>query len=185
MVDLIQQIDDAILIYILEHFHTPLLDRCMIFITSLGNSNFIWILITFLMLRNKKTRACGVLLTCSLLLEHFVCDGILKNFYKRERPFTVFPHMEILIKKPRSFSFPSGHTMSSFTAASVLFYFDKRFGIPALILAGFISFSRLYLFCHYPTDVLCGMILGVYNAAFVIFLYRLNQSKITDGATRR
>lgn len=181
MIDIIQQIDDSILLYILEHLHTQVLDRLMIFVTSLGNSGFIWILITFLMLLNKKTRPCGILLTCSLLLELLICDGTLKLIFKRERPFTRFPDVSLLIKMPRSYSFPSGHTMSSFTAATVLLYYNKCFGIPALILAGSIGFSRMYLFCHYPSDVLCGMVMGVCTAAFVILIAKFIQSKANYG----
>ena len=38
---------------------------------------------------------------------------------------------------------------------------DKRMGIPALILACLVAFSRLYLYVHYPTDVIAAIILGV------------------------
>ncbi len=181
MFEAIQQLDDSILFYILEHFHTPVLDRFMIFVTSLGNSGIIWIAITFLMLLNRKTRLCGILLTCSLLLELLLCDGIIKPFIGRERPFTRFPDVELLIKKPGSYSFPSGHTMSSFAAASVIVYSFKHAGIPALILACLIGFSRIYLFCHYPSDVLCGAVFGTALAIMVILIARYIQAKAKYG----
>ena len=66
-----------------------------------------------------------------------------------------------MIARLSDYSFPSGHTLASFEAATVLMIRDKRIGVPALILAVIIAFSRLYLYVHYPTDVLAGMILGV------------------------
>ncbi len=164
----IQQADESILFYILNHLHTPFWDKVMITITSLGNSGFIWIVIAFLLLLNKKTRRYGILLTTALSIQYFLGDGILKHLFARERPFVRFPEVEILIRKPGSFSFPSGHTMSSFTAATIIFYFSKYAGIPAYILAVLIGFSRLYLFCHYPTDVLAGIVFGIITARIVI-----------------
>ncbi len=177
MLDLIQQIDESILLYLLEHLHTPFLDGFMAFITSLGDSGFVWIAITFILLLNKKTRPCGILLTCALSIEYLLSDCILKPLIERERPFIRFPEVKLLIKSPRSYSFPSGHTMSSFTAATVILYYNRFAGIPAFILAGLIGFSRLYLFCHYPSDVLAGAVLGLLTALVVIFLARTVQVK--------
>ncbi|MBE6975271.1 MAG: phosphatase PAP2 family protein, partial [Ruminococcaceae bacterium] len=58
-------------------------------------------------------------------------------------------------------SFPSGHTIASFEGATVLMLYNKKWGIPAMLLAAAIGFSRLYLYIHYPTDVLCSVVLGV------------------------
>ncbi len=164
----IKQMDESILFYILEHMHTPLWDKIMIAITSLGNSKLIWIAITFLLLLNKKTRPCGIVLTYALSIEFLLGDGILKPLIERDRPFIRYPEIKLLIPRPGSYSFPSGHTMSSFTAATVIFYFNKNTGIPAYILAFLIGFSRLYLFCHYPTDVLAGAVFGIATALAVI-----------------
>ena len=46
---------------------------------------------------------------------------------------------------------------------------DKRFGIPATVLAFLIAFSRLYLYVHYPTDVLASIILGSLLAVFSVW----------------
>lgn len=170
MFQAIQQFDESILFYILEHMHTPFLDKLMIGFTRLGDSGFVWIAIAFTLLLFKKTRTCGILLVVALTIEYLLCDGILKNLIARERPFYAFPDVELLYKKPSSFSFPSGHTMSSFTSATVIVYCFKKLGIPALFLAALIGFSRMYLFFHYPSDVIVGAILGIATAAFVILL---------------
>lgn len=88
-------------------------------------------------------------------------DNILKPWIARLRPFQVHPKDSLLILAPSGYSFPSGHTFSSFTAATILLWTDKKIGIPAFILASLIGFSRLYLYVHFPSDVLAGIILGL------------------------
>lgn len=59
------------------------------------------------------------------------------------------------------YSFPSGHTAASFTAAMALYLAgENKMWKPALVLAVLIAFSRLYLYVHYPTDILGGIITG-------------------------
>ena len=78
---------------------------------------------------------------------------------------------ELLVSLPSSFSFPSGHTSSSFAAAAAILINKKwKAGIPALILAVLIGFSRSYLMVHYPTDVLFGALMGVVYALLAYFL---------------
>ena len=64
------------------------------------------------------------------------------------------------MERLHDYSFPSGHTIASFEAATVLLKNSKKMGIPAMILAVLIAMSRLYLYVHYPTDVLFSVILG-------------------------
>lgn len=177
MIHRIQQIDDTIITFIYHNLHTAALDEIMIFITSLGNSGIIWIAVTFIFLLYKQTRKIGVLLAFSLLTELFLCDGILKNIFERPRPFTRF-EIDLLIKAPGSYSFPSGHTASSFTAAFIIFYHQRKIGIFALILASLIGFSRIYLFCHYPSDVLGGVFLAFLISIFTIKACKFYEAKL-------
>ena len=102
----------------------------------------------------------------ALLTGLLVCNVVMKPLFARMRPYDyqllfhdrVIP---LLIEAEKDFSFPSGHTIASFEAATALFLRHKKLGIPALILAGLIAFSRLYLYVHYPTDVLTSVILGI------------------------
>lgn len=168
MIPFIQQIDDKLILSIAKHMHSPMMDRLMIFFTTLGNSSLLWIAIALVLLFTRKNRKWGIILVTGLILEILLCDGILKPLIARERPFTRLPGYPNLIKAPGSFSFPSGHTMSSFVAATILFCRQKSSGIFFYAIAALIGFSRIYLFVHYPSDVLGGIILGILLALLTV-----------------
>ena len=146
----------------LQTIHTPLLDKILAFITSLGNVGIIWIVLAVVLLILLKTRKAGIIVAAALLMDLILCNLILKNLVARVRPYDVNTAIAILIKKPLDFSFPSGHTAASFAAMTALFLAKmKKAWIAALILAVLIAFSRLYFYVHYPTDVLGGAVVGV------------------------
>lgn len=136
------------------------IEKIMIFFTNLGNLGVIWLIVGVILLIIKKTRPIGIAVLISLAIQFVVGEMIIKNLVQRMRPFTRMS-FNIKIPKPTSYSFPSGHTMSSFAAATAIFIKNKKLGIPALTLATLIGFSRIFLMVHYPTDVLAGIILGI------------------------
>jgi membrane-associated phospholipid phosphatase len=144
----------------------PWLDVTMRVITHAGDSLTLFVVAvacaTFLMLRQQRKRAAAILLfvySCSYLL-----DYALKHFFQRTRPQL----WEILVARPSSYSFPSGHAMSSMAvyglAALLLarLYPQQRwaFQLSAASLISLIGFSRVYLGVHWPSDVLGGFLLG-------------------------
>lgn len=146
----------------LQTIHTPLLDKILAFITSLGNAGIIWIVLAVVLLILPKTRKKGIIVAAALLMDLILCNLILKNLVARVRPYDVNTAIAILIKKPLDFSFPSGHTAASFAAMTALFLAKmKKAWIAALVLAVLIAFSRLYFYVHYPTDVLGGAVVGI------------------------
>lgn len=146
----------------LQTIHTPLLDKILAFITSLGNAGIIWIVLAVVLLILPKTRKAGIIVAAALLMDLILCNLILKNLVARVRPYDVNTAIAILIKKPLDFSFPSGHTAASFAAMTALVLAKmKKAWIAALVLAVLIAFSRLYFYVHYPTDVLGGAIVGI------------------------
>ncbi len=161
----------------LQSWHNDVLDQIMLFITSLGDGGVLWITTSVLLLAVPRIgkessehvnvrRIMGISMLLSLLL-NFICGNlIIKNIVQRPRPYTVDTSVVPLIF-PSEYSFPSGHTSSSFTAACAIFLNHKKAGIVAFAMAAMIAFTRLYLFVHYPTDVLGGIVLGVI-CAFVV-----------------
>ena len=152
----------------LQTIHTPLLDKILAFITSLGNAGIIWIVLAVVLLILPKTRKTGIIVAAALLMDLILCNLILKNLVARVRPYDVNTAIAILIKKPLDFSFPSGHTAASFAAMTALFLAKmKKAWIAALVLAVLIAFSRLYFYVHYPTDVLGGAVVGILSGIIV------------------
>ena len=84
----------------------------------------------------------------------------LKPLVGRIRPFAVNTAVELLIAMPGDASFPSGHTACSFAAVAALKAAGSPLWKPALLVAVLMGLSRLYLYVHWPTDVLGGMVVG-------------------------
>lgn len=146
----------------IQNIRTPMGDVLMPFITRLGNGGVVWIVLAAGLLACKKTRKSGVILAAALAADVIVCNGILKNAVQRIRPCDVNTSVDLLIRRPTDFSFPSGHTAASFAAVSALYFSgEKKLWKPALFLAVLIAFSRMYLYVHYPTDILGGMFIGI------------------------
>ncbi|MDD6796221.1 MAG: phosphatase PAP2 family protein [Clostridiaceae bacterium] len=166
----IQNIDYEILMFIQNHIKNPFFDWVMPIITSLGNMGILWIIIGMIFLLRKNERKIGIKIIVALVLCAIIGNIILKNVFMRTRPFDIYNTIEILIKKPLDFSFPSGHTMTSVAAATILLIEKKEKGILFMFIAFAIAFSRLYLFVHYPSDVFIGATLGILIAIISVKL---------------
>lgn len=165
MTELISQIDFSVLNFIKEHFTCAFLDAAMPFFTSLGNFGAVWIALTLLLFLFKKHRKTAASMAVSLILTVVVCNLLIKPLVARARPFSVNTAAQLLIAAPGDFSFPSSHTAASFAASCALLKGSKRLGAFALVLAVIISFSRMYLYVHYPSDVIAGAVIGALLAA--------------------
>ena len=163
--------DLPILDWIAVNLTNPFLDKLMPIITCLGDAGIFWIICAVILLLTPKYRKAGLAMGIALILGLLVCNVTLKPLVARQRPYDfMYEHygqqIALLIATPHDFSFPSGHTLASFEAATALLLYNRKLGIPAMILAALISFSRLYLYVHYPTDVLLSVVLGI-GFAFV------------------
>ena len=152
----------------------------MVAITYLGEKGIFWISIGVILLFFKKTRKCGLFMLISMMLGLIFGNGLLKNLVARQRPCWIDDTINLLVANPKDFSFPSGHTLASFEAAITILLFDKRWGIVAIITAFLIGISRLYLFVHFPTDVLAGAVLGTIIAVTVYHLGNKIEKKISE-----
>ena len=97
----------------------------------------------------------------ALLVDVLLCNVLIKNLVARTRPFDVNTAVQLLVAKPRDYSFPSGHTAASFASVTALYLAgEKKMWKAALVLAVLIALSRLYLYVHYPTDIIGGVVFG-------------------------
>ncbi len=161
------------LLHWFQSIHNEFLDVVMPKITFLGNGGWFWIVVTLLLLILPFNRKMGVQAAISLILTVILCNVILKPTVMRCRPCWLEPDVQLLVKIPHDFSFPSGHTNASFAVATAIFLRNKKLGIPALILAALIGISRLYVFVHWPTDVLTGLVTGVCGGIISYFIVNL------------
>ena len=171
-------VEFSILDLIQNQFRTPFGDFVMLLISKLGNGGIIWLVLSGLLCVFPKYRKAGVTMLTALALDVLLCNVMLKPLVGRMRPFTVNTGMELLINAPKDFSFPSGHTAASFAAAFALLFVKNKLWIPSMILASLIAFSRLYLYVHYPTDVLAGILLGLIVGVAANVICRLAEPHI-------
>lgn len=152
----------------IQTLRTPIGDVLMPFISSLGNGGFVWIVLDIALIIIPKTRKAGIVVAFAIIVVAFaiildvlLCNGLLKLLVARIRPCNVVKNVNMLIPIPKDFSFPSGHTAVSFAVTSALYFCENKIWIPSALLSLLIAFSRMYLYVHYPSDILGGVVLGV------------------------
>lgn len=188
MLDAIRSIDGSILVGFQDAFICEGLTPIIKFITHLGDSGAVWIAITVILLIFKKTRKAGVFAAFALLGSLLVNNIILKNLIARARPYEVFTDVKRLIEIQKDYSFPSGHSGSSFAAAVAIYLgltdkkLRKTLGAALIALASLIALSRLYVGVHYPLDVLFGILDGTLIAICVskTFEYRKRRKRLGE-----
>ena len=154
--------DERILLWIQENLRFDFLTPIMKFITHLGDAGIIWIILSIVLLFFNKTRKAGIYSISALIIMLLFNNMFLKEVINRTRPYEVIEGLKLLIPKQPDPSFPSGHSAASFASTTAIYrHIPQKAGIPLLILAFLISFSRLYVGIHYPTDVIGGIIIGV------------------------
>lgn len=160
------QLDGNILLFIQEYVRQDWMTPFWKAITSLADGGRFWIALSIILLFPKKTRKAGIAGLLALLLNMIFTNIILKNLVARPRPYDVIEGLDAVIKKLKSYSFPSGHTACSFAAAYAYYRClpQKKWGVAALVLAGLIGFSRIYVGVHYLTDVIGGALVGMFAA---------------------
>ena len=163
-------IDFKILNMIQEKLSCSFLDFLMPKITFLGNSGLIWIITAILMLFFSKYRKTGITMSAGLCSGLLIGNIALKNIVARQRPCWINESVNMLIDIPSDYSFPSGHTLSSFLAATIIMHTNKKLGIAAYIIATLIAFSRLYLYVHFPSDVIAGALIGITIGTLCCFI---------------
>lgn len=178
--------DLPVLDWIQANLKSAVMDTVMPIITVFGDGGIFWMVIAALLFIIPKTRKTGLGMAIAMMIGLIVCNITLKPLVARIRPYDLQLQefgitIQLLGDKMHDFSFPSGHTIASFEAAVVMLKNSKKLGIPAMILAVLISFSRLYLYVHYPTDVIASIILGTLFALIGNALAGLIAPKLRFG----
>ena len=150
----------AVLDWIQVHLRCGFLDAVLPWISGTADHGEVWILLAAVLLLLRRQRRYGAAVACGLVLDLVACNLVLKPLIGRVRPFAVNPDVVLLIAPPGDASFPSGHTAASFAAVFALKTAGSPLWKPALALAVVIALSRLYLYVHWPSDVLGGALLG-------------------------
>lgn len=170
MLQFIYKIDQTVLFFIQENLHFALLDKFMIAVTFLTDGGLIWIALALTLVIIKKTRKFGVVLLVVLIFSSIMGEVVLKHIIQRPRPYADYPNIKLLINESSKYSFPSGHTTVSFAAAYVLSKSFKKLSLLFYSFAAIVGYSRIYLFMHYPTDVLGGVVLGLFCGTAIMWV---------------
>lgn len=171
----------GILDYLQEVFHSDILDFLMPLVTKLGDHGIIPIIFCSFLLIIPTYRKLGIPMALGMALCFIMINLTLKPFVARERPFTYLDY-QLLISTPTDYSFPSGHSGILAAVSSSLFYSKSRFRYLAIAIALIVAFSRLYLYVHFPSDVLAGIIIGWIAGYSGNTIYRkLKKPTMTDS----
>lgn len=151
----------TVLNWIQSNIVTDWLDPIMKFFTLIGEYGAVWVIISIVLLLRRGTRPVGLYCAGALLLSVIFCNLLLKPLIMRPRPFIVNPDIILNVTAPWDYSFPSGHATTSFASATGLAAGRKSWGIAGYVLAVLISFSRMYFYLHFPSDIFVGVLLGI------------------------
>ena len=171
---------DIYILDLIQNLKTPFLDVFFRTYSALGNHGEIWILLIVLLFLKRKTRKIAIYAAIALLIELVSVELIIKPIVARSRPYMVVAHYELISKQPIGYSFPSGHSASSFAIAYLLYLDNLKHKYLYLILASIMAFSRLYLTVHYPSDVLAGIIWGILVAKFTYKIYQKRNENMVN-----
>ena len=163
----------------LQEMHHPVLTKIMAFVTMLGEAGWFWILLGVILLCTKRFRKCGVAVLLALVLDFLLANVILKPLVARPRPCWINDTVELLVRVPKDYSFPSGHTCAAFSAGLVWARTLPKTWMrrTAVIQAVLMGLSRLYVGVHYPSDVLGGALVGTVCAMLALYIGRLWQRR--------
>lgn len=167
------------ILYAIQNLRCDWLDSFILTVTNImGSYGQCWLVVAALLLCFRRTRKAGLAVLLSYVLVFLVGQYGLKDLIARPRPCHIDETVALLISRPGSYSCPSTHSAWAFGAATAIFMHHKKLGIAALAAAVLIGFSRMYLFVHFPTDVLFGAVLGAACAFAAVKLTELMKKKI-------
>lgn len=156
---------DQKLIRRVEGHRSHSLDTLFIGASRAANRSAIWLAVSGLLVavggpRGKRAAGQGL---AAIAATSAIVNGPLKLVFDRARPSSRPP----LIRRPRTTSFPSGHAASAFAFATAVSQEVPVAGLLLLPLALTVSYSRVYVGVHYPSDVVLGAAVGAGTGVLV------------------
>ena len=194
--------DAGFLIYIQEHIRSDILNPVMTVLTHTGDKGILFIALCIVLLLIPRTRRVGLIAAVSIAIESILNNLLIKNIVARTRPYDEIEGLKTLVGRQVDYSFPSGHTGAAFAVAGAMLVV-ALFGLPMIektgefkradpsltfklisviliMYATLLAFSRMYVGVHYPTDVLCGLLLGLGTSAVAYLIYQVAIKKIHE-----
>ena len=163
----------------IQNLRSTPLDKFMVTLSAAGNISLIWIAFIFIFLSTKELKKQGKIMVLAFILNILIVNILVKNIVARPRPYEVASFTDLLVHKLSDNSFPSGHTSYAFTFATIVTMLNKNKPLIVFtdILAFLIAISRLYLYVHFPTDVLAGAVFGIIIGLLAIKIYESSKYK--------
>ena len=161
LINKIQDIDIHIAFYMTHFYKLHLTNEIMKFISMCGDFGMSWLIVILITNMIDQTRTMSIDMLIALIAATLIGQVTIKSLVRRKRPCHTYPEIQLLITTPSDLSFPSGHTTSSFACSTVMMLYNPILGIIGYIYAILTAISRLYLFVHYLSDVVTGVILGI------------------------
>lgn len=183
MLEAIQNIDFYILDFLQTMARSPFWDKFFAFFTTLGDP-VMFICYAAILLVIKETRKDGIMVSCGLLAGLALGNGLIKHLVNRARPCWIRPEVPLLIKNPTDSSFPSGHTLSVTIFAIILIHNHPKLAYGLIPVALLLAYSRMYLYVHFPSDVLAGLLLGTGIGLATCFLSPKVEKKWKERAKK-
>ncbi len=160
-----------LLFWIQDHLSCGFMDVLMPAVSLLCTADIVWFALALILIRRKETRRAGIVLLVALVISIVICNVILKPMVGRIRPYDVYD-VSLLVPASTEFSFPSGHTTGVTVVTTVVCMYLRRWMFPMIVFASMVMFSRMYLFMHYPTDILGGVLVGMISVVLSYVLVK-------------
>jgi len=168
--EMVQSVDSAVILWIFQTGGNLCLDQLAIFLNWVGIFRIPAILLGIFLWRKKETRPIAMILLAAVLTSMIV-TFLIKELVHRPRPYIMgLTAADMLVQTDPTVSFPSGHTATAFTTATVISYFFRKWMVPALTLALMAGLARIYLIVHYPSDMVAGACVGIFVALAIIYV---------------
>jgi undecaprenyl-diphosphatase len=176
MLNYLANLDTAIFHFLNRTLQNPVFDIVMPFVTDLNKEKIMLILVAVVLIAmlvkgGRHERLAVITLIVGIIFSDQLNSSVAKFILERPRPCHVLGDVRLLVSCGSGFSFPSSHAVNNFCGAVILAFFVRGAAPWLFSFAALVSFSRVYVGVHYPSDVLAGAILGSLCGIIVIFLF--------------